>query len=169
MLESKQVLLEAVAKGVQEGVFGVRIGERTFYKEPLSLDQMGSDAVLVREPAELSDVGGEVKGTETDVVVQELQRPGHPLGTTGYPSGGEKTVESYTLRATIPWDRLSDFVRGVVMPLRQDGAQLEVEVRLKAQSAAGIKLTTLEQKVRETLRQIGAIVIEEEAQQHKTA
>ncbi|MEM4412680.1 MAG: DUF499 domain-containing protein [Candidatus Caldarchaeum sp.] len=159
MLESKQVLLEAVAKGVQEGVFGVRIGEQIFHKGPLSPGQIGDDAVLVREPAELSDVGGEVKGTETDVVVQELQRPGHPPGTTGYPSGGEKTVESYTLRATIPWDRLSDFVRGVVMPLRQDGAELKVEVCLEAQSAAGIKPTTLE-TVKETLSQIGARVID---------
>ena len=67
---------------------------------------------------------------------------------------------SYTLRAVIPWDKLSDFVRGVVMPLRQDRAELKVEVSLEAQSESRIKPTTLK-TVKETLSQIGAEVVEE--------
>ncbi len=60
----------------------------------------------------------------------------------------------------IPWDKMSDFLRGVVMPLRGDGAELAIEVTLDAQGAGGIKKATLEQKVEETLRQIGAEVLE---------
>jgi hypothetical protein len=72
------------------------------------------------------------------------------------------TVHTYTLRARIPWDKLSDFVRGVVTPLRQDGAELEVEVSLRAQSQpGGFKKSTMEQKVRETLLQIGAKIEDE--------
>jgi hypothetical protein len=71
-------------------------------------------------------------------------------------------VQTYTLRAKIPWDKLSDFVRGVVTPLRQDGAELTVEVSLEARSQpGGFKKSTLDQKVRETLKQIGAQILDE--------
>lgn len=76
-------------------------------------------------------------------------------------AAGAKTVPAYTMRAMIPWDKLSDFVRGVVTPLRQDGAELTVEVLLEGQSGTGIQSATLDQKVRETLRQIGATIKEE--------
>lgn len=73
-----------------------------------------------------------------------------------------KAAQTYALRARIPWDKLSDFVRGVVNPLRQDGAELEVEVSLRATSQpGGFKKSTLEQKVRETLQQIGAKIEDE--------
>jgi len=72
-------------------------------------------------------------------------------------------AQTYTLRAKIPWDKLSDFVRGVVTPLRHDGAELEVEVSLKARcSSGGFKKSTLDQKVKETLNQISADIIAED-------
>jgi hypothetical protein len=67
-----------------------------------------------------------------------------------------------TLRVRVPWDKLSDFVRGVIMPLRNDGAELQVEVLVQAQATSGsIKPATLEHKVKETLRQIHAEILEE--------
>ncbi|MCX8091093.1 MAG: hypothetical protein N3I86_09220 [Verrucomicrobiae bacterium] len=74
-------------------------------------------------------------------------------------------AETYRLRARVPWDKLSDFVRGVVTPLHQDGAELKlsVEVSLEARSQpGGFKKATLDQKVRETLRQIGAQIEQED-------
>lgn len=47
------------------------------------------------------------------------------------------------------------------MPLCQEGAELKLEVALEARREAGIDSTTLEHKVRETLSQIGAKIIEE--------
>lgn len=80
----------------------------------------------------------------------------------GPPPPPPPPARTYTLRARIPWDKLSDFVRGVVNPLRQDGAELEVEVSLRANSQpGGFKKSTLDQKVRETLQQIGAEIEEE--------
>ncbi len=67
------------------------------------------------------------------------------------------------LRVRVPYDKLADLVRGVINPLRQDGAELEVEVYLQARSQqGGFKKSTLEQKVRETLQQIGADIKEEQ-------
>ncbi|MEN3027080.1 MAG: hypothetical protein ABDH31_05150, partial [Chlorobiota bacterium] len=68
----------------------------------------------------------------------------------------------YKLEAIVPWDRLSDFVRGVVMPLRQAGAEITLRIQLNARSQDGIKQEILEHKVRETLRQIGAKIVREE-------
>ena len=69
---------------------------------------------------------------------------------------------SYRIRAGVPWDKLSDFLRGVVLPLHADGADLDVEVSLRATSSdRSIKKSTLDQKVGETLQQIGAEVREE--------
>jgi hypothetical protein len=62
----------------------------------------------------------------------------------------------------VPWDRLSDFIRGVILPLRNDGAELEVEVFVQAWSeSGGIKQETLKHKVKETIRQIDAKILEE--------
>ena len=48
------------------------------------------------------------------------------------------------------------------MPLRSDGTKLDVEVSVEARSeSGGIKSATLEHNVKETLRQIGAQILEE--------
>jgi len=73
------------------------------------------------------------------------------------PQPPQAGVQTYSLRAGIPLDKLSDFVRGVITPLRNDGAEVTVEVSIEARSQpGGFKKTTLDQKVRETLQQIGA-------------
>ncbi|MCX7727314.1 MAG: hypothetical protein N2053_10760 [Chitinispirillaceae bacterium] len=70
-------------------------------------------------------------------------------------------IHNYKLGVRIPWDKLSDLIRGVLMPLHQDGADIEIQVFLKARSEKGITRATLEHKVHETLKQIGAEIIEE--------
>ncbi len=66
------------------------------------------------------------------------------------------------LGAKVPYQRLSDFVGGVLIPLQRDGAQVDVEVVVKARAESdGIKEKTLNTSVKETLAQIGAEVKEE--------
>jgi hypothetical protein len=74
----------------------------------------------------------------------------------------ESKVRQLSLRVQVPWDKMADFVRGVLMPLRGDGAEIDVEVSLTARSQEGLKKTTLDHKVRETLNQIGAKILNEE-------
>jgi hypothetical protein len=70
-----------------------------------------------------------------------------------------------TLRVKVPWDKLSDVVRGVILPLRNDGAELEVEILVQARAeSGGIKPATWENKVKETLRQINAEIMEEQCE-----
>jgi hypothetical protein len=53
-------------------------------------------------------------------------------------------------------------VRGVFTPLSREGAQISLEVKIEAQSEQGISRDTLDLKIKETLKQIGANVLEEQ-------
>lgn len=162
MLESKQVLLDSLCRGVEDGTFGVRTGNRTWFKERVAPSQLEADAILVREPKIAGPtVEPGIEGPEVQPPASAVREPGGAMRQPTAPP--ESAIRCYRLQATIPWDKLSDFVRGVVSPLHHDGAELEVKVALEARSEAGIKQVTLDQKVRETLKQIGAKVIEEKA------
>ena len=66
----------------------------------------------------------------------------------------------------VPWDKLSDLVRGVFIPLSREGAQISLEVKIEAESEQGISRDTLDLKIKETLNQIGASVLEEKEEQY---
>jgi len=166
MLENEDVLQKAIAQGVRERDFGVRVGDRVYFDEPVSLSLLDYGAVLVRkEIAERAKAMAgatpplpEPPGGKEKIIGEgkpgEIKTQPQKLPTTG--------IRSLRLKVRVPWDKLSDFVRGVVMPLRNDGAELEVEVFINATSdSSSIKASTVEQKVKETLNQIGAKVLDE--------
>ncbi|MDI6894829.1 MAG: hypothetical protein QME70_09535 [Bacillota bacterium] len=150
-------------------MFGVRVGERVYFNEPVADSTLGSGAVLLRK-----EVAEAAKRTEArEVASVEVSNGSPSVRKEG--SAGAITVPSTTppgvavsgvhLRAKVPWDKLADFVREVVLPLRSDGANLQVEVLVEARcESGGIKVSTLQQKVRETLQQIGAQVLEEQVE-----
>lgn len=168
ILESEEVFRQAMQQGVREGVFGVRSRERLFFREGIGELELGSEATLVRAEAALREKEG------TEIPVERFpQRDTEPtprqIGDTGPGTGigpgqepGTGAVKSLALHVRVPWEKMSDFLRGVLMPLHGDGASLSVEIKVEATSEAGIKKTTLDQKVDETLRQIGAEVLEDE-------
>ncbi len=159
MLGGKEALFESVAKGVAEGLFGIKMGERVYFRETVPPSQIEEDALLIRA-SELEKV---TLGTPMERPPSRIT----PLGMDEVQTAEAATVSkrgdvfSYTLRAQIPWDKLHEFLRGVVMPLHNEGAELTVKIELKAQSKGGIKQTTLDLKVRETLKHIGAKDVEE--------
>ncbi|WP_201351339.1 hypothetical protein [Thermus thermophilus] len=63
------------------------------------------------------------------------------------------------MKVRLPWNRLSDFLRGVLMPLQREGAEMELQIELRARSQEGIPRATLD-KIRETLDQLQAKVEE---------
>lgn len=166
ILASREVLYDALAQGVQQGLFGVRVGARLFFKEKVSPAELGAEAVLVREPPESPPSQPETLPAPIGLAGEPPQPPtstgqiaeGNTALGVAPPSG----VHTYRLSVNLAWEKLSDFVRGVLLPLFQEGAELRVQVTLEARAAGGIKPITLDQKVRETLQQIGAQVLHEE-------
>jgi hypothetical protein len=81
-----------------------------------------------------------------------IQRP--PQGDVG----DEGAIRSVTLRAKIPWDKLSNIVIGVIKPLKDKGLPPEITIEIKGRSEEGFDRNTLDTKVKETLQQIGAVI-----------
>lgn len=74
------------------------------------------------------------------------------------PEGDQGVIKSVTLRAKVPWDKLSNIVSGVIRPLKDKGLPPEITIEIKGRSEEGFDRDTLENKVRETLQQIGATI-----------
>lgn len=168
MLESETVLHNAVQDGVRDGLFGLRSG-RLYFEESLPFGALDATALLVRkEVAEAEKVAaaGAAAGGGAAGVPQPVggTQPPLPIPDTATPTPADTRVRQLSLRLKLPWDKLADFVRGVLRPLKEDGAEIEVEVALTARSEDGLKKTTLDHKVKETLNQIGAKVLEEDQQ-----
>lgn len=157
LLAGEGVLWQAVQQGVKEGVFGLRSGENLYFQEEVPAYAVQAEAVLVRP-----EVARGEKDTLTTVTGSST---GNNVATSTDPTvaGGPhiEGVRYLFMRMRVPWGKMSDFMRGVLMPLREDNADLHLEITLEAQSPSGIQRGTLEQKVYETLRQIGAEVLDE--------
>jgi len=161
MVESVAVIEQAISEGVRGRVFAVKIGEQVYFGEAPPATLLETDAVLVRKELVARQVVAEAPPQALQPTPAVPPEAGVEVPTSAAPSPGAGG-RRLKLRVKVPWDKLSDFVRGVIMPLRSDGAELDVEVLVQARSeSGGIKPTTLEHKVKETLRQIGAEVVEE--------
>ncbi len=142
----------------------MRNGERLSFRESAG-EYVVQEAVLVRPEVAQRELEQRVRLPQPEVPEKAVRGEAafagegtRPLETT-VPSVGVKHLR---LRVRIPWDKMSDFMCGVLMPLQRDGAELSIEMDLKATSSKGISKSTLEQTVRETLRQVGAEVLEEQ-------
>jgi hypothetical protein len=159
LLEDESVLKDAVAKGVQDGVFGLLIGDKVWYKEIISLQEISDDIILVRKEI-AAKMKEEVKGKEIEreiapTKLEEVKAP---------PQVSKKALQKITIEAEIPWDKLSDLIRGVLVPLNSEGAKISLKMKVEATSEKGISKDILDLKVKETLRQIGAKITEEKAE-----
>lgn len=162
ILLGPNVLVEAVIQGVSQKVFGVEIGGRVYFGEPLTADQIELDEVKVLRPEEAQARLGQSAGPpslepETHERPETKPADGRPEGA---PTGGtpppQQVFRAYQLKAEVPWNRLSDFVAGVIRPLLEAKAEVRVMIELSSQAPEAIPLGKLEMPVRETLRQIGA-------------
>jgi predicted AAA+ superfamily ATPase len=166
MVQSIAVIEQAISQGVQQGVFGIKIGGRVHFGETPPGSLLMDDAVLFRkelipQPPSVDEPPREEAPKDTTASDPKPGVAAPPSAPQSPEAGGHRL----RLRVKVPWDKLSDFVRGVIVPLRNDGAALEVEVYIQARSeSGGIKPATLEHKVKETLRQIGAEIVEEHTQ-----
>jgi hypothetical protein len=165
VLESDVVLQNALQEGVREGFFGVRSNNRIYFGESVPLGALDNTALLVRKELAEKEKSA-VAAPAATTGVQPTPIIEGPTPTTAKPAEPSaplaRKVTHLSLRVQLPWDKLADFIRGVLRPLREDGAEIQVEVALTAHSEEGLKKSTLDHKVKETLNQIGAKILEEE-------
>jgi hypothetical protein len=159
ILESESVLKNTVVKGVQDGVFGLSIGDKVWYQDSISSPEISEDVIILRKEI-ASKMKEEIKRVE---IGKEISPP-KPEGVIVSPEVSKEVLQRVTIEAEIPWDKLSDVIRGVFRPLTDEGAKISLRMKIEASSEKGISKNTLDLKVRETLRQIGAKIVEEKTE-----
>lgn len=164
-LESQSVLLSAVSQGARNKILGVRAGKVVYFgQEPpgISLD----DVVMRPEQAEKALAEKKLEPTDRDwgngpeiPPLGGREMPGQETGG-GSPEGRRQVVKSLRIRATLPWDKVSNLVMGVLKPLKDRGGEPKITVEIEASSPDGFDRMTLDLKVRETLQQLGSAILQ---------
>lgn len=145
VIENEDVLFDAVKEGGQNGFIGVKAGTEIYYKQSVS---PGEDLIILR-----GQIAKEIKERELQ---KEEVIAAHPESLTSPQTTTQKAgVKHLTLRAKIPWDKLSEIISGVIRPLKEKG-HLQITIEIEAEAEEEFDSTTLDTKVRETLQQIGA-------------
>ena len=162
MLSGPQVIDDAVYAGVREGIFGLQVGERVYFREPVPSGVLGDEAILLRPEEATKRTGGLVNPPGPPQPRERLTGDSDGGEPPPPPSPASTGLRVVWLMIELPWERLSEFMRGVITPLRNDGAEVRLVVSLEARSPAGtINRATLEHTVRETLQQLGVRVMDE--------
>jgi hypothetical protein len=155
ILESENVVKDAVVQGIQSGTFGLEFDNETRFCEPISAIEIPDEAQLVKK-----EIAQKAK-RETEKPQPPIEVLRQPEAPRAKPIAGDELIRKLTLKASVPWDKLSDLMRGVFVPLNQEGAKIALEMTITAESEQGIKKGTLDLKIKETLNQIKANILEE--------
>lgn len=150
LIESEDVLFETVKEGVRSGILGVKEGPGVYYKQDVSpeMDSVILRGEMAKEMKESKVKGEEIK--EEEWVKEERKEIAKEKGI----------IKKLTLRAKIPWDKISSIITGVIRPLKDKGNPPEITIEIKAETDEKFDRTTLDTKVKETLQQIGAEIEE---------
>lgn len=153
---NEDVLKEAIREGVKNGLLGLRERNTIFFKQMVDPDL---DSIALRgEIAEMikKEQEKEKKEPETseypEEQVQELEKQ--------VKEGIKREARAVRLKAVIPWDKLFDVLKGVIGPLKDKGSTPKIIIEIKAESEQGFDRMTLDSKVKETLKQIGAEMVD---------
>ncbi|MEN3010620.1 MAG: DUF499 domain-containing protein, partial [Candidatus Bipolaricaulaceae bacterium] len=141
---AERTVREAVREGVRAGVFGLRVDDEIYFGREVPAAYL-DEAELI--PAELA----------ASLVGKREEKPPAPPPAPEPDKGPPlkpQTRRKYQLIVKVPSDRLSDFVRGVILPLQRATDEVEVEIHVRAKREEGIPEDVVEHKVRETLRQL---------------
>jgi hypothetical protein len=176
MLSSKDVLKGVIRQGVADGAFGLAyvkndaIVEDTFkFNSNISTGEITFDE---NEHIVSKDACVEYKQTLAIEGVEEVL-PGEsegkewtggeaPEGKGKLPMGVQRYKRVSLKVADIPSTKIADLNRGVLMPISQEIGDFKLKIELDISDDEGISKSTIEDKVKETIRQIGGKIVEED-------
>jgi hypothetical protein len=160
LISGKGVIRRAVAKGVSTGVFGYGISEY-----PEKMETVRFEEALSEGDVELSEKAWLVKpeiAAKMKPSAAEEAKPGEPPPRKREKGKAKEEAEEaeqprrrhVIISVEAPDGRLAEITRGVIKPLKDEGAEVTVEVKVDA--TGEITDQTLKMKVEETLKQLGA-------------
>jgi len=172
---SRDNFIKSIKNGVKEGHFGfglVRNGEVECIKigEAPEITSQDYEAIIRKEICEKEE---ETEEVDTSLVVEGIIKTETPDTTTTATTTSEPqeqltvTLPSYkgiTLSVKLPKGKFSEFYRGVLSLLEDSFDETEVEIKITAKKGQ-IAKSDYENKVKETLMQINAQIIEENTEE----
>lgn len=150
LLENEKVLYEAIKDGVRNGIIGVKEGTEVYYKQDVSSIM---DAIILR-----GEIAEKAKEVELQIEAKEREVEELEFKKEREIKKEEGIVKKLTLRAKIPWNKISNIIKGVIIPLQGKGQLPEITIIIE--SFGEFDRTTLDTKVKETLHQIKAEIEE---------
>jgi hypothetical protein len=169
MVETPQVVVDAVQRGVQEGLFAVQIGERVYFKEPVSLGE-GEYGATVRTDytppaAEPPEPTASTTGGATPTPSRVTENGGEVLPPPPVPRPASTPAPSYrryALRARFSTDKFSEVFSSVIKPiLDESGRSFTFTIEFEIDGELPKQLVDM--RVSESARQLGQVEREEKA------
>lgn len=163
--EDEAVLLNAIKEGVRKGLIGLKDDSKVFYNEECSptmeslvlrpdvARKIKDDAKSKAKSKEETGIGRESEAN-MDRYGDDRDEDNRPKPHV--PSDSKKTIKRLAIRAKIPWENISEFTGGVILPLVTKSEEIKLTIELKAEANDEFDENTINLKVRETLKQIGA-------------
>jgi len=169
MVETPQVVVDAVQRGVQEGLFAVQIGERVYFKEPVSLGE-GEYGATVRtdytppaaEPPEpTAPTYGDATPKPERVIENGVELLPPPAASTSASTPAPR-YRRYALRARFSTDKFSEVFSSVIKPLLDEsGRSFTFTIEFEVDGELPKQLVDM--RVSESARQLGQVEREEKA------
>ena len=144
--EDETVLKHSIAQGVNLGTIGLKKQDKTYFQDTISLYDIKDEDEII--PSSL------VEKKKKDMPTGPEGPPSPPIT----PTVGK--VKKLKIKAYIPWERLSDLIRGVIIPLKDADSKINLELDIEAKSERGIDKNIIQLKIKETLNQINAQIKE---------
>ncbi len=181
-LANQDVLARAIQLGIKEGAFGlaeIKDGEIlpnslkfkeeipfatiTFLEDYQILSAAKSEEILAVQEEE-ENGGGSPPGGGRPTPGPE-PGPG-PFPHPRPPVPGEKRYKKVKLHiADIPASKIADVNRGVLLPISSVQGDFKFAIEIDITSEDGITQSTIDNKIKETIRQIGAQIIDEDLEE----
>jgi hypothetical protein len=178
---SQGVVTRAIQLGIKDGAFGLveviegDIDPETLkYKTQLPMDGISYSSGTFLISKERSEILWEKIQISEEAAVPETDE-GEKPGQVPIPPEPEEEDEVQPDRpkdthyqrvrlvvSGIPASKIADVNRGILMPISRSVGDFEFTVEIDVSSAEGISKSTLENQIKETIRQIGGLVDEEE-------
>lgn len=173
-LENHGVLARAVQLGVQDGAFGLVASQNSEiipdslkYKVNMTLDAIPFDGnTLLLTSAQCEAILAQQKAVEDEVIISSSSDDGLPEGpiteyavrssTSTKPEEPALYLRIHLEVSDIPASKIADVNRGILLPLNRAVGDFRFKIEIDVSSAEGISQSTLENQIKETIRQIGA-------------
>lgn len=183
LLESENVLLEAVKIGVKKGDFGAKLNDQLYYQN--LPDQLTLEAVLIRADiaqAEQESIEESIENSteQPNLTKEKLTNYANRYETkktiisptsddieitkqginTDNTSTNQAKVKKISFKAEVDFNRMSNIIRGVFAPLQAGESKIQITIEVTAESKDGYDRTTLDSKVKETLKQLNSEILQ---------